>query len=102
ERDALWKLDLEDGGRVVVARDQWHKRGDANRWLTSDVFDLAEPMSLAAEEVLRKAQRLIDQADPAPEEVRHVDAELGRVLPEMDPYFVRWRYHMGKWLEATA
>ncbi|MCA9699762.1 MAG: AAA family ATPase [Myxococcales bacterium] len=99
ERDALWKLDL-DGATVSVERDTWHKRGDINRWLMSDVFDLGAATSSPAERILRRAQDLIARADPDPAEVQDVDRELGRLLPEMDPFIVRWRYYMGPKLEV--
>ncbi len=102
EQDALWKLDLEATRGVRIERDQWHKRGDVNRWLTSDVFDLGTATSSPAEAALRRANELIDTPDPALDDVRAVDRELGRLLPEMDPYFVRWRYYMGQHVEEPS
>ena len=93
EKDALWKLDLV-GDQVQIARDTWHPRGDVNRWLVSDVFDLGSPTSPESELVLERASDLLGQPDPALHEVQEVDAELGRLLPAMDPFFVRWRYYM--------
>jgi hypothetical protein len=93
ERDALWKLDLVDN-QVEIERDTWHPRGDVNRWLTSEVFDLASPTSPEVESILKRAGELLAQKGPGPEEVQKVDDELGRLLPEMDPFFVRWRYYM--------
>lgn len=91
--DALWKLDLVDGD-VQIARDQWHKRGDVNRWLTSDVFDLEAATSRPAQLLLHQAGVLLDANNPDPAQVQAIDAQLGRMLPEMDPFFVRWRYYM--------
>jgi hypothetical protein len=93
EKDALWKMDLV-GNQVKIERDAWHLRGDVNRWLTSDVFDLGSATSPEAERVLKEASDLLSQREPAPGEVQRVDAELSRLLPEMDPFFVRWRYYM--------
>jgi hypothetical protein len=90
--DALWKLDLVQAD-VVLERDLWHPRGDANRWLMSDVFDLGAATSSQTEKVLKQASELISQPAPDPRQVEEVDKELVRLLPEMDPFFVRWRYY---------
>jgi hypothetical protein len=97
--DALWKLDLTEGN-VVVGRDDLHRRGDVNRWLQSDVFDLAEPTSREVEVVLREAANLCSQVDPSVEQVRQVDRQLQRLLPEMDPFYARWHYLMRTRIEA--
>lgn len=93
ERDALWKLDMVEG-RVQIQRDLWRSRGDVNRWLVSDVFDLPSPTSAEAERVLKQAATLLSEREPASQDVQWVDAELGRLLPEMDPFFIRWRHYM--------
>ena len=93
ERDALWKLDMVEG-RVQIQRDLWRSRGDVNRWLVSDVFDLPSPTSAEAERVLKQAAALLSEREPASQDVQWVDAELGRLLPEMDPFFIRWRHYM--------
>ena len=100
-RDALWKLDMVDGD-VRLDRDTWHRRGDINRWLVSDVFALGAPTSREAERVLADANQLLALETPATADVQRVDAELGRLLPEMDPFFVRWRYYMDKHLESDS
>ncbi|WP_437764578.1 AAA family ATPase [Sorangium sp. So ce281] len=93
EADALWKLDLVDGA-VQIAQDVWHKRGDVNRWLMSDVFDLDAATSAEAEAVLRQARQLLRDSSPDAAEVRRVNEALLRSLPEMDPFLVRWRYYV--------
>lgn len=100
-KDALWKLDMV-AGDVRLDRDPWHRRGDVNRWLVSDVFDLGAPTSREAERVLADASGLLAADHPAPDEVRRSDEALGRLLPQMDPFFVRWRYYMDKHLEADS
>lgn len=96
-QDALFKLDLVDGD-VTIERDVWRKRGDVNRWLESDVFDLAAATSPEAEVVLARAKQLLADATPDGERVRKVDRELVDTLPEMDPFFIRWRHAMQKHL----
>lgn len=92
-RDALWKLDLV-GSMVRIERDAWRKRGDANRWLTSDAIGLGMATSNEAEVVLGDASRLLRTQNPDPAEIKRVNETLHRVLPEMDPFLVRWRHYM--------
>ena len=76
-------------------------RGDVNRWLVSDVFDLEAATSAELETALRRAKALLAQEEtPALEEIRSANVELERLLPEMDPFFVRWRYYFNKHLDG--
>jgi hypothetical protein len=93
-RDALWKLELV-AGSVQLERDVVYRRGDVNRWLTSDVFDLAAPTSTAAERARADAEQAMTDPDVSPARVARVQRDLEAVLPEMDPFFIRWRYYMG-------
>ncbi len=93
--DALWKLDLVEG-RVVLEREEvWHRRGDVNRWLVSDVFDLGAPTSREAESALARAKALLSSRNGTDSELQAVDADLSHLLPEMDPFFIRWRHYFG-------
>lgn len=94
-KDALWKLDLEDG-QVKLERDNWHKRGDASRWLRSDVFDLATAGSLEAEKVMEKAQLVLATKPIDRKQADEVAAELAKVLPEFDPFLIRWNHFVTK------
>lgn len=93
ERDALWTLDLVNGA-VELSKVGWHRRGDANHWLTSEVFDLAIPRSLEAEAALERADELLPQPQPDPVRLREVDAALRGVLPDDDPFWARWGYFL--------
>ena len=97
--DALWKLDCK-GGEVTIARDDLYRRGDVNRWLQSDVFDLAQPTSREVESALREAAILCGQVDPQNDQVRQIDQRLKALLPEMDPFYARWHYLMRERIEA--
>ncbi len=99
KRDALWKLDLVDGD-VTIHRDDLHRRGDVNRWLQSDVFDLGQPTSREVESILREAATLCSQTDPDYDQVKHVDQQLKALLPDMDPFYSRWHYLMRELIEA--
>ena len=97
--DALWKLDLIEG-QVTISRDDLRRRGDVNRWLQSDVFDLAQPTSREVENALHEAAMLCNQVDPRNDQVRLVDEKLKALLPEMDPLYARWHYLMRDHIEA--
>lgn len=99
KKDALWKLDCE-GSEVTITRDVLHRRGDVNRWLQSDVFDLAQPTSREVEAALREAAILCGQMDPQNDQVRQIDQKLKDLLPEMDPFYARWHYLMRERIEA--
>lgn len=92
-RDALWKLDLE-GSAVRIERDAWRKRGDVNRWLMSDALGLGMATSSEAEVALREARDLLRRSDADPADIQRVGEDLRRLLPEMDPFLVRWRHYL--------
>lgn len=94
ERDALWKLDLVDGA-VQIERDVWRKRGDADRWLRSDVFDMKTTLSKPAEEVVRAAGRLLASEAPDPVAVATLDGRIVELFSVHDPFFLRWRHQVG-------
>lgn len=90
ERDAIWSLDLVDGV-VRLEESAWRRRGDANNWLTSTLFDLQEPRSLEAERAIGSARELLRRKDSATaQDVERVDAELRSALGDVDPFWVRW------------
>lgn len=100
-QDALWKLDLS-GHAVTLEKDIFYKRGDVNRWLRSDVFDLAEATSREVENVISKAAKLSNDPDPDRREVNLIDEQLIKLLPELDPFYARWRYLMKHFLETRS
>lgn len=91
ERDALWHLNLERD-RVVLKREEWRRRGDANSWLISSIFELGEPRSLEAEQAIRHAEVLMARQDVQPPEFFNVREELRASLPDVDPFWLRWRF----------
>lgn len=90
-QDALWHLNLREN-QVVLEREEWHRRGDANSWLISDVFELGEPRSLEAEQALQQAEGLMERRDVQPEEFSQVRDALRSSLPDVDPFWLRWRF----------
>jgi hypothetical protein len=89
-QDALWELDLEEH-QVKLKHSPWRRRGDVNNWLSSEIFDLGEPRSLEAEAAMQRALTLLrGEQPPALEEIESVDAELRKVLSDVDRFWVRW------------
>lgn len=99
--DALWKLDLVDG-RVKIERDVWHKRGDADRWLRSDVFDMKTSFSRPAEHVMREAGAILRETEPDPAAVRALDRRIVELFSTQDPFFLRWRHYVDHLLPDDA
>lgn len=92
--DALFTFDLAKSGKpreVKVEQAAWRRMGDANAWLTSEVFDLPSPRSVEAEGALRDAIKAIrDPRGNTPDQLREIDARLRGVLGETEPFWARW------------
>lgn len=89
EKDALFELDLVKD-QVVLERSPWRRRGDVNKWLSSSIFDLGEPRSLAAEQAMDKARELLRGPNPELQDIEKVDEQLRAVLSEDDRFWIRW------------
>ncbi len=89
EADAVWELDLNQG-RVDLHEFPWSRRGDANAWLTSPVFDLKEPRSIEAEAAITNALELLRQKAPEPKQIARVDQALQGALSDVDRFWLRW------------
>jgi hypothetical protein len=72
------------------------KHGSANYWLESEVFGLGEARSKPAEEIIGRAIQIQLDKQSAAEDVRKINRELVRLLPDDDPFWVRWRYFYQK------
>ena len=97
EQDKLWTFDLvreEDGARVVFSQVPWTRRGDANSWLTSEVFDLKQARSLEAEQALEAARRLLVERAPSEEALEEVTRALARSLSPIDSFWLRWSTYL--------
>lgn len=91
EIDALWTLELKDKA-VVGERQEWRIHGDANRWLTSPIFDFDQPGSAEAEKAIERAKLALRERQTT--DLESITAELQRVLSETDPFWVRWLWHL--------
>ncbi|WPB75013.1 AAA family ATPase [Archangium violaceum] len=90
-QDALWHMELVNGA-VSLKREIWRRRGDANSWLISGLFDLKEPRSLEAEQALQQAEGLMRRENVQRAEFDEVLRKLRESLPDVDPFWVQWRF----------
>ena len=88
-QDCVWELDL-NGGEVELKKFNWHRRGDANAWLTSPIFNLESAASLEAESALRDAKALLREENPSTAEAERVHAKLQASLSDIHPFWMRW------------
>jgi putative AbiEii toxin of type IV toxin-antitoxin system len=89
DQDALFMFDLV-GKEVKVTKADWRPRGDANAWLTSEVFDLKEARSVEAEDAITRAKAALKDPHLPIEEVKRIHNELYRLLKDTDPFWPRW------------
>ena len=104
DRDRVWTLDFEPASADVKLRSaEWTRHGDANGWLTSDVFDLGYATSQEAEEALKAAEAIFAQGETASDtDVAAVDDRLGALLNPHDPAIYRWRVLQRARLQAMG
>lgn len=97
ERDRLLLLELDASKRVTLENVPWAKHGDAQRWLTSEVFGLLQTRSLEAEQAVEAAKAYMrDARDELPDTLQTsdaIDAALRKLLPAQDPFWPRWIVH---------
>jgi len=94
--DSLFELHLEDASpgsrRVSLRETEFRRRGGAEDWLVSDAFGLRTSRSLPAERLVDEASLLLQRRDRAsPAELRTMYERLTTVLPDIDPFWTRWR-----------
>jgi hypothetical protein len=93
-RDKLFHLDLDPAvpvrERVSLTEKPFVAAGDADSWLTSDVFQLRQPRSLEAEKAVVDAMRLQLSSGPSRGEVERVSQRLVGLLPPGDSFWPRW------------
>lgn len=91
ETDKLFTLDL-NGQELEVREIPYIKRGSADAWLQSEVFDLKRAYSVDAENALIDAKKLQSMDKPDPEEVQEVSDRLVKYLPPLDGFWPRWKF----------
>jgi hypothetical protein len=86
-KDKLFDLDLRDGA-VEFREVEWRKRGDAEGWLQSELFDLKSSRPPDVERLLEEASHVGEDR----ELYLKLDGQLRSALPEMDRFWITWRY----------
>jgi hypothetical protein len=101
--DAWFDLDLhrtKNGEQVKLEKRDFVRLGDVSNWLTSDAFDLKEPMSIEAETATTKALSLFKASAPSKKQIAEVERLLSDSLSDVDRFWVRWS-EFKKRLEAA-
>lgn len=99
--DGWFDLDLEQR-EVVLRKRPYVRQGEIGNWLVSDAFDLKEPRSLEGEQAVASAEALMQERAPSKAAIKAADEALREAgLPDIDTFWVRWRYFRDRNLEAT-
>jgi AAA domain, putative AbiEii toxin, Type IV TA system len=100
EKDGWFDLDLEQR-KVVLRKRPYVRQGEIGNWLVSDAFDLKEPRSLEGEQAVASAEALMRERSPSKAAIEAADAALRKAgLPDIDTFWVRWRYFRDRHLAA--
>jgi hypothetical protein len=91
KKDAWFDFNLVKG-KVTLEKMPWHKRGGAEEWLTSEAFDLDSTGSLENARVKNLAAKALNNPKLSKKKFLELDSELRNVLPEMDEFWIRWRF----------
>jgi hypothetical protein len=101
--DAWFDLDLEHR-EVVLRKRPYIRQGEVGNWLASEAFDLKQPRSLEGEEAVQAAEALMQAKAPSAAAIAAADDALRKAgLPDIDTFWVRWRYFRDRSVQpATA
>jgi hypothetical protein len=100
--DAWFDLDLEHR-EVVLRKRPYVRQGEVGNWLASEAFDLKEPRSLEGEEAVRAAEALMQAKAPSAAVIAAADKALRKAgLPDIDTFWVRWRYFRDRSVQAAT
>jgi hypothetical protein len=96
DQDKLFHLYMDfDDGSVQLNEMSFVKRGCVDRWLTSDIFGLAQPRSQEAEEAISQANELQLSGTAQKQTIQDMSDTLKRVLAPDDDFWPRWTYLVG-------
>jgi hypothetical protein len=95
DRDSLFLFERQEKTKYIALRKlPWAKQGDADNWLTSEIFDLKQARSREAEEAIEAAKAFIreDRASlpPGLNTRDQIDRRLHELLGGQDPFLIRW------------
>ncbi|MBQ7608164.1 MAG: AAA family ATPase [Desulfovibrionaceae bacterium] len=77
---------------VRLDRRSFFPMGSADAWLKSAAFNLESAYSLEAEAVIALAREALANEDYDLAKAQELDDRLREVLPNFDPFWLRWRY----------
>lgn len=101
DEDAWFDIDME-GRSVVLRKRTYIRQGEVGNWLVSSAFDLKEPRSLQGEQAVAEAERLMHDEAPSKTDIDAADQALRDAgLPDIDTFWVRWRYFRDRALAAA-
>lgn len=91
-QDAWFDLDLEER-KAVLRNRPYVRHGEVGNWLVSEAFDLKEPRSLEGEQAVAASEALMRDKAPSETAIQAADEALRKAgLPDIDTFWVRWRY----------
>lgn len=90
DTDAIFTLDLDARHTVTLEEYDWKRRGSADAWLTSPIFDLEDTGSIPAEEARALALAVLRQDNPDPAQIEEADRKLRATLSSTDRFWLRW------------
>ncbi|XXX82214.1 ATP-binding protein [Sorangium sp. So ce134] len=95
DQDTLLEFEQEAGVKgnnvVRVIEEPLERLGDANTWLMQR-FGLKQPRSREAERAIEQAAKAMEAPKLSKKEARAIHEGLRKVLGELDPFWVRWRF----------
>lgn len=92
EQDQWFDFDYADDHKsVLLVPRPFVRQGSAANWLTSDAFGLKTDFSLEKEDLQEKIFRMASSPTSSQADARALEQEMLRILPDIDPVWVRWR-----------
>ena len=95
EQDKLFHLHLE-GDTVQLDDLPFEKRGSIDQWLTSEIFGLAQPRSVEAENAIKDANAIQLEKNPSLVKVQTISDNLIKFLASDDEFWPLWTYFAKK------
>lgn len=91
DEDRIHQLRIQDRA-VIIEEIDFVKHGSINAWLESEVFGLGDARAAPSETAIRMAKELQLSSRPSKSEIEAVNQQLHKLLPDDDPFWVRWNY----------
>lgn len=96
EQDRLLDLDLDGNHNVTLAEVPFVRRGSAERWLYSPLFDMKSTFSETGEDLHDRAAALIEREMQRPQSLKKADylalhKEMLESFADDDPDWIVWR-----------